>query len=293
MTVRIPDELLQQAWDLYLWDGETFEWISGKTGIPKTTVFNILEGQAKNHPDYSLMRSLAVNLRKHRWNPYKFATGIRIDTLLTKNDIDPIDGENLIQRLLAECFKAKWTPSEALTNLKRFTENAAIFGHSPYEHAKQVNKILHLLNDSNRKVEANREAIADLIHSKSVIEENLEIFSTRGGMVLSDAAERVAATELMEENKKLRKELESYRSGQIVDRGELEKLNKRLITPTTEEKILDISNDVRLNPSKYPGLFQTGIPLLNLKPFQGRSLIDKNEELYEQNGPTDPNGPPM
>jgi hypothetical protein len=58
----------------------------------------------------------------------------------------------------------------------------------------------------------------------------------------------------MQENKKLRKELESYRSGQIVDRGEREKLNRMLITPATEEKILDISNDVRLNPSKYPGL---------------------------------------
>ncbi len=194
---------------------------------------------------------------------------------------------------MAECFKAKWTPSEALINLKGFTENAAIFGHSPSEHAKHVNKILYLLNDSNRKVEANREAIAELIHSKSVIEENLEIFLTRGGMVLSDAAERVAAIELMQENKNLRKELESYRSGQIVDMGELEKLNIILITPTTEEKILDISNDVRLNPSKYPGLFQTGIPRLIFKPFQDSSLIDKNGGLYEQNGPTDPNGPPM
>jgi hypothetical protein len=186
-------------------------------------------------------------------NSYKFATGIRIDTLLTKNDIDPIYGENLIERLLAECFKARWTPSEGLVNLKRFTQNAAIFGHSPAEHAKHVNRILYVLNDSNRKVEANREAIVELIHSKSVIEENLEIFSTSGGMILSDAAERTAATELMEENKKLRKELESYRSGQIVYRGELEKLNKMLITPTTKEKILDISNDVRLNPSKYSG----------------------------------------
>jgi N-acetylmuramic acid 6-phosphate (MurNAc-6-P) etherase len=59
--------------------------------------------------------------------------------------------------------------------------------YSVYVSISHVNRILYVLNDSNRKVEANREAIVELIHSKSVIQKNLEILSTRGAMIFSDA----------------------------------------------------------------------------------------------------------
>jgi len=293
MTDRIPDDVLEQAWSLYLWKGESYNRISIKTRIPTTTVFNILQGQEKVHPDYPLMRALARGLRIRGMEPHEFAAGVRIHTLLKKYGIDPIDGENLIEKLLAECYKAKWTPSEAIANLRQFTQNAEAFGHSPAEHAAYVNKIIRILNDSKRDVEKNHQNLAELIHSKSVIEKNLQVFLTEGGMVLSDITERMASTGLREENENLRKELALHRSGQSVDKEELEKLNKRLIIPTTEQRVLDISNDVRLNPAKYSELFQNGIPRLatNFKPFQDVPANDHNEVSYEQENPTNSHQP--
>jgi hypothetical protein len=286
MIVPIPDDVQQEAWRLYAWVGESYGRISKLTGIPQTTVFNLLTGSAKRSPDYPLMRALARNLRKRGTDPHEYAAGIRIHTLLNKHGIDPIDADTLIQELLAEFYKAKWTPSEGISNLRRFSENAGVFGNSPAEHAAYVNKVLRALNDVKAQVVKKQRDLADIVHTEEIVKKNLEVFTTEGGVILSDVTERLAASALKEEIKNLKKELALYRSGQSVDKDELQKLNEQLIVPTTEQGVLDISNNVRLNPSRYPELFQTGIPRLtmNFKPFQDVPSLDHIEDPYEQKG---------
>ena len=240
-----------------------------------------------------MMRALAKHIRKMGIDPHKFATAVRIDTLFNNSGISPEDRDSLIEKFLGEIYRAKWDPAQAIGYLRQFLDNAQAFGNGPADHAAFVNKHLFILNQWKRQVAEQQQKLAKLIHSRMIVKKNLNVFTRQEGVILSDVTERLTAVNLREENETLRKELSSYRSGQLVDKDELNKLNEQLIIPATEQQVLDVSNDVRINPSKYSHLFQSGIPQLdtNLKPLEDIPSAKDSEESQEQDNTASPNQP--
>ena len=96
---------------------------------------------ASHDPDYVLMRTLAVNLRKNGSDLSQYASIIRISSLLEKYGVDYTTGEDLIGKFLSTCYKLQWEPSVAVLTLQKFSQSAERYGHSPMEHANFFNKL--------------------------------------------------------------------------------------------------------------------------------------------------------
>ena len=181
MTAPIPREARRIAWELYL-GGKTLDLIADLTGISKTSVFNIARGIEDQDPDYILMRTLAVNLRKNGSDLSQYASIIRISSLLDEYGVDYATGEELLGKFLPTCYKLQWDPSVAVHALRQFLASAERYGHTPMEHANYFNKLhaseasLHLRNFRERK------KLRDLTQKYDIVKDNLDVFLSEDGV---------------------------------------------------------------------------------------------------------------
>ena len=119
MTAPVPRETRRTVWELYL-GGKTLDLIADLTGISKTSVFNIVQDMGSHDPDYILMRTLAVNLRKNGSDLSQYASIIRISSLLDEYGVDYATGEELLGKFLPTCYKLQWDPSVPVHALRQF-----------------------------------------------------------------------------------------------------------------------------------------------------------------------------
>ena len=118
MTATVPRETRRIVWELYL-GGKTLDLIADLTGISKTSVFNIVQDMASHDPDYVLMRTLAVNLRKNGSDLSQYASIIRISSLLEEYGVDYATGEDLTRKI---SFHMLQTPVGTFSRCACFTK---------------------------------------------------------------------------------------------------------------------------------------------------------------------------
>ena len=77
-------------------------------------------GYGSHDPDYILMRTLAVNLRKNGSDLSQYASVIRISSLLDEYGVDYVTGEEILGKFLPTCYKLQWEPSVPVHALRSF-----------------------------------------------------------------------------------------------------------------------------------------------------------------------------
>jgi DNA-binding XRE family transcriptional regulator len=80
MTEQIPDRIKRLIWIRHI-KGESPTRICKKLGISRTSYYSIIRDTESQDPDISLMRTLAVNLRKNGLDTRKYAKSLRISNL--------------------------------------------------------------------------------------------------------------------------------------------------------------------------------------------------------------------
>ena len=99
--------------------------IADLTGISKTSVFNIARGIEDQDPDYILMRTLAVNLRKNGSDLSQYASIIRISSLLDEYGVDYATGEELTWKISSYLLQ---TAVGSFSRRARFTPVFSVCG---------------------------------------------------------------------------------------------------------------------------------------------------------------------
>jgi hypothetical protein len=259
MTAPIPREARRIACELYL-AGKTLDLIADLTGISKTSVFNIARGLDGHDPDYVLMRTLAVNLRKNGSDLSQYATVIRISSLLDEHGVDYATAEDLLQKFIPMCYKLHWEPASVVLALHKFLHSAERFGHTAMEHAIYFNKLhaseanLHVRNYKKRK------ELRDLIQKCDFAKDNLDVFLSEDGFESLITMNKIRIIELESEIKALKKDALLSQQHDSIDPPEISKLNESLIIPVSEQEVMNKLEDIRRHPSMYPYLFDKDIP---------------------------------
>ena len=259
MTAPIPREARRIAWELYL-GGKTLDLIADLTGISKTSVFNIARGIDDQDPDYVLMRTLAVNLRKNGSDLSQYASIIRISSLLDEYGVDYATGEELLGKFLPTCYKLQWEPSVAVHALRMFLASTERYGHTPMEHANYFNK-LHASEDSlHRRNFRERKKLRDLTQKYEIVKDNLDVFLSEDGVESLIGNKKLTTIEMESEIKALKNDALLHQQHKSIDADELSRLNESLIISVSEQEVLDKLEDIRRHPSMYSNLFDKYIP---------------------------------
>ncbi len=257
MSKPIPEEIKRDIWRHYLGPGGvSLDRISELTGVSKTSVFNIVRGILKDSPDCALMRALIVDLNKNGSDVQKYASIIRISSILDVYAINYTTAEEILKGLLQTCYTQGWEASEAVIALKKFSESAESYGHSPKEHADYMNKLYALSESLSSRCLTERSNLHKLIKTHSIVEQNLEVFTSEDGLIKSAGNSEITTKEVKLENEQLKNDLALYRKGRAVDPQRLEKLNELLIFRVTEQDVLDKLEEIRRYPSRYSHLFE-------------------------------------
>jgi hypothetical protein len=259
MTATVPRETRRIVWELYL-GGKTLDLIAELTGISKTSVFNIVQDTASHDPDYVLMRTLAVNLRKNGSDLSQYASIIRISSLLEEHGVDFATGEDLIGKLLSTCYKLQWEPSVAVLTLQKFSQSAERYGHSPMEHANFFNKLKSSEEKLYLRIIRARKKLLELIQKDAIVQDNLEVFLAEDGVLRWITNNKMTTIESEWQIKELKKDLLLSQQGKSIDPDELSRLNESMIVPVSESDVTDKLDDIRRHPSMYPNLFDKPIP---------------------------------
>src|SRR6476619_426875 len=225
MTATVPRETRQIVWKLYL-GGKTLDLIADLTGISKTSVFNIVHDAASHDPDYVLMRTLAVNLRKNGSDLSQYASIIRISSLLEEYGVDYTTGEHLIGKFLSTCYKLQWELSVAVLTLQKFSQSAERYGHSPMEHANFFNKLKSSEEKLYLSIIRARKKLHELIQKDAIVQDNLKVFLAEDGVLRWITNNKIKTIESEVQIKELKKDLLLSQQGKSIDPYELSRLNE-------------------------------------------------------------------
>jgi hypothetical protein len=259
MTAPIPREARRIAWELYL-GGKTLDLIAELTGISKTSVFNIARGMEDKDPDYVLMRTLAVNLKKNGSDLSQYASVIRMSGVLDENGVDYATCEELLGKFLPTCYKLQWEPSAAVHALYKFLASAERYGHSPLEHANYFNKLQTTENKVMLRTLQARKKLRDLTKKYDFVQNNLDLFFSEDGVLHLITSNKMTVIESDRQIKELKNDISLSQQNKSIDPIELEQLNESLIVPVSEQEVLDKLDDIRRHPSMYLYLFDKPIP---------------------------------
>ena len=216
MTATVPRETRRTVWELYF-GGKTLDLIADLTGISKTSVFNIVQDTASHDPDYVLMRTLAVNLRKNGSDLSQYASIIRISSLLEEYGVDYATGEDLLGKFLSTCYKLQWEPSVAVLTLQKFSQSAARYGHSPMEHANFFNKLQSSETKLYLRIIQARKKLRDLIQKHDIVQDNLDVFLAEDGVMRWITNNKMTTIESELQIKELKKDLLLSQQGKSID----------------------------------------------------------------------------
>jgi DNA-binding XRE family transcriptional regulator len=238
MTNKIPLKIRQNAVEYYIakpsW---SLGQIAKHLGISKTTMFNIIESKGKEDPEFVLARHLAVNLDKNGTSIREYAGGIRVSKLFEEYGIAQEEGEEMIQQLLVALHKEHWKPADAIADLSEVSKMAYDFGFTPLKLMLARAQYKQIINNKNR----GEEELATFVRDHKVIRDNYQEFTRLGG---------VSAVFSERDEYKQKYENECKLNGKSVDKAHLDKLNRQLVFPATENAVLEKSNDIRTNPLK-------------------------------------------
>jgi hypothetical protein len=254
MTSPIPEKIRQRVWTYYVL-GYDVTIICRKTGISRSSFYNMADMLEKRDPDTALMRALAVNLRKNGHDAQDYTKFIRISNVLAQHGIDRETGERLIDGLLATCYKENVTPEEMITALKQYQKDREEFGHTWHEHAGYMRRLRRQNLDikdecGNLSLELN-----EIKEAHEVVKDNWKVFSERDGIMKINVHKWSRAEHFKQKYEDLKKEVELELKGGHLDPQEIKKLNEKLVVPVTEEDIVEKIRSIKMRPSIFSTLF--------------------------------------
>lgn len=100
--MAIPSKTIQKILELYFTTPLSYARIAENCGIPKTSVFNVVNNKKGEDPSFELMRYLVENLDKRGIDVPTYGGSIRIYKLLHEHGIDQETG------VLVACFQEHW-----------------------------------------------------------------------------------------------------------------------------------------------------------------------------------------
>ncbi len=259
MTAPVPRETRRIVWELYF-GGKPLDLIADLTGISKTSVFNIVRDMGSHDPDYVLIRTLAVNLRKNGSDLSQYASILRISSLLDEYGVDYVTGEDLLGKFLSTCYKLSWEPSVAVLTLYEFLRSAERYGHSPLEHANFFNKLQSSEQNLYRRIIQARKKLRDLTQKHDIVQNNLDVFLSEDGVTRWITNNNMTTIESERQINELKKDSLLSQQCKSIDPYELSRLNESLIVPVSESDVIDKLDDIRRHPSMYSHLFDKPIP---------------------------------
>lgn len=106
MTNRIPQDIKQRIWALYLRSIKPLSLgkIGRMVGVSKTAVSSLICEAKKEDPNYALMRALVLNVAKDGSDVFQYASCIRILNLIQEYQLSLSDTEDLIRELLPALY---------------------------------------------------------------------------------------------------------------------------------------------------------------------------------------------
>jgi hypothetical protein len=271
MTEQIPDRIKRLIWIRHI-KGESPTRICKKLGISRTSYYSIIRDTESQDPDISLMRTLAVNLRKNGLDTRKYAKSLRISNLLEQFGIIPRTGELLMEGLLVACHKENWKPIQAVKTLKLFADSADEFGHTLSEHEAYWRKLHHQDLDRKKEIEQAEEELKKFIETHEIVKDNLKLFMEPKGLTELDIQKWSEASKYKQKYEDLKKDLHLARQGKALDPNEVKKLNDKLVVAISEEEILDKLEEIRMHLSTYHSLFR--------KPLSDTKKLKDSQSLH-------------
>jgi hypothetical protein len=256
MTSNIPSRIVQNVVQLYFTTAKSMDWIAAKNGISKSSVFNIVQGKKGEDPDFSLMRHLTVNLDKSGLDVPCYAYAIRITRLFEEYAIDIETGEELIGKLLSSCYRHNWAPNAAISTLKRFENLAGEFNMTAPEFALTRRQDLEEYKNLHALVNEERKKLQDYRVRNTIECCNRVLLGGPTGLVTDGWTAINNAKLYREKYYNLLKDVQQNNT-MHVDKNRLSELNNHLAV--TEEKVLEMCEDIRRNPEKFWFLFDDEI----------------------------------
>ena len=211
-------------------------------------------------PEYILMRTLAVNLKKNGSDLSQYASIIRMSSLLDEYGVDYATGEELLGKFLPTCYNLQWDPSDAVLTLQKFSQSAARYVHSPMEHAIFFNKLQSSETKLCLRIIQARKKLRDLIQKHDFVQDNLDVFLKEDGVMRLVTNNKMTIIESEWQIRELKKDIHLSQQSKSIDPDELSRLNESLIVPVSEQEVVDKLDDIRRYPSMYPNLFDKPIP---------------------------------
>ena len=255
----IPERVRQRVWALYLQSTNplSLAQIARKTGISKTSVYNIVTAVETEDPNYPLMRALIIDLHKDGFDILKYSRCLRIANIFSEYSIDLEEGEAIIQKFMPQLYKTDWPPYHAIDTLIKFKESALKFGQTPREHAEYMHKLFAQERDYRHRIAEEKRQLKSIIDQNEVVKENLEVFMRGGGYVDMLRDDAIEALDYKRKYQILKKEKDS---GESIDPQKIKDLNKLLLRPLTAQEVINRIEDIRMDPALYYYLFEIGPP---------------------------------
>ena len=178
MTASIPATCLG---NVFGWKVVRSHWRCD--GCLKGLCRNIVWGMGGYDPDHTLMRALAVNLRKNGSYLSQYTSINRMSGVLDENGVNYATCKELLGKFPPTCYKLQWEPSSAVHALYKFLQFAERYGHSLLEHANFFNKLQSTEHKLYLRILQARKKLRDLTKKYDIVQNNLDVFFSEDGVL--------------------------------------------------------------------------------------------------------------
>ena len=164
--------------------------------------------------------------------------------------------EEMMKEILPALYKERWPVADAIDTLHRFKEQADIWGQTPLQYALARIQAAERLKEYNFKIEEQKTKLAKFVQANEIVPNNFYYFNKRFGVRFNISQTEHYMRHYKQKYERLLKESQHAREGRSIEEGQLHELNKNLVSPITEEQVLEKIDDIRHNPARYWHLFE-------------------------------------
>lgn len=233
------------------------QWLSGisrdqiakNNEIGAGTVSSIIEECRKiNDPDFELLRSVAVMIKKKDWSLDRFASCMRLKQKMGDMDLDEDSVESFLENITVHCFKKELDPQEFVDKVQKSCTLSDTLGVS-------VDKLPFFITEKNNELCKLTEKVEDVKYTmhKAVLD---------FGLTIDELEEYKRNKPTIEDNKKIKNMLEAvlkqrddlvqelcreeiqnaeYQQRWFIPGGQIELANKYLDIPIDTTGLIEIA----------------------------------------------------
>ena len=122
-------------------------------------------------------------------------------------------------------------------------------------HYPVLRKLFAQERDYRQRIAEEKRQLKSIIDQNEVVSENLDVFKQAGGYIDMLKHDAIEGLDYKARYQILKKEKDT---GETIDPQKIKELNKLLLRPLTAQEVINRIEDIRMNPSLYYYLFETG-----------------------------------